>query len=164
MNGWAWVRIGAMLGFLGVAIGAFGAHGLKARLDALGTAATFRTGVEYHFYHALALMVVGMMWGKLPASTASNVAGLAFLAGITLFSGSLYALSMTGHRWLGMITPLGGAAFLAGWLTLVVAASTMDGQPAAGGSPDAARIQAPADPAATACQQTVLDMETSPRQ
>jgi uncharacterized membrane protein YgdD (TMEM256/DUF423 family) len=131
MNGWGWIRIGAVLGFLGVAIGAFGAHGLKARLGALGTTATFHTGVEYHFYHALALMAVGLMWGPLKVRTPANVAGWAFLAGVILFSGSIYVLSVTGYKKLGMITPFGGVAFLVGWAALVVAASTMDGKPGA---------------------------------
>ena len=160
MNGWGWVRVGAVLGFLGVAIGAFGAHGLKARLDALGTMATFHTGVEYHFYHALALLAVGMMWGALPPSRAANVAGWAFLVGVILFSGSLYVLSATGYKMLGMITPFGGLAFLVGWVALVVAASTMEGGPAAVNRPGQTLLQAPADPATATGEQATRDRET----
>jgi uncharacterized membrane protein YgdD (TMEM256/DUF423 family) len=160
MNGWGWIRIGAVLGFLGVAIGAFGAHGLKARLEALGTTTTFHTGVEYHFYHALALLAVGLIWGPLTPSRASNVAGWAFLVGVILFSGSIYVLSVTGYRRLGMITPFGGVAFLVGWLALVVAASTMGGWPAAGTRPGPTLLKAPADPVTGAGQQTTWDMET----
>lgn len=160
MNGWGWVRVGAVLGFLGVAIGAFGAHGLKTRLDALGTTATFHTGAEYHFYHALALLAVGMMWGASPASRASNVAGWAFLVGVILFSGSLYALSATGYKMLGMITPFGGVAFLVGWVALVVAASNASGWPAPESRPAQTLLLAPADPVTTAGEQTMRNRET----
>jgi uncharacterized membrane protein YgdD (TMEM256/DUF423 family) len=125
MNGWAWVRVGAVMGFLGVAIGAFGAHGLKSRLDSLGTAATFHTGVEYHFYHALAILAVGALGAWLPARNSLGVAGWAFLVGIVLFSGSLYVLSVTGIKPLGMITPFGGVAFLVGWAALAYSAWTL---------------------------------------
>jgi uncharacterized membrane protein YgdD (TMEM256/DUF423 family) len=165
MNGWGWIRIGAVLGFLGVAIGAFGAHGLKARLGALGTTATFHTGVEYHFYHALALMVVGLMWGPLRARMASNVAGWAFLAGVILFSGSIYVLSVTGYKKLGMITPIGGVAFLVGWAALVVAAATMEGWPAVNLPGPTTVLEVPTDPAANPETRTELpignDLETS---
>jgi uncharacterized membrane protein YgdD (TMEM256/DUF423 family) len=124
MNGWAWIRIGAVLGFLAVAIGAFGAHGLKARLEELGTAVTFHTGVEYHFYHALAVLALGVAWERLGGKTAGDIAGWAFLAGVIIFSGSLYVLSVTGFKKLGMITPFGGVAFLVGWAALAVAASS----------------------------------------
>jgi uncharacterized membrane protein YgdD (TMEM256/DUF423 family) len=124
MTGWGWVRVGAVLGFLAVAIGAFGAHGLKARLDSLGTAATFQTGVQYHMYHALAILAVGVMTGPLKPGTAGSVAGWAFLAGVVLFSGSLYVLAVTGQKWLGMIAPFGGVAMMAGWVALAVAATT----------------------------------------
>jgi len=119
MSGWAWVRVGAVVGFLGVALGAFGAHGLKARLDALGTSATFQTAVQYHMYHALALLAVGALAGPTRWG-AGSVAGWSFLLGVVVFSGSLYTLSLTGVRWLGAITPIGGVLFLAGWVTLAV--------------------------------------------
>src|SRR5689334_7113212 len=99
MTGWTWIRVGAVLGFLAVAIGAFGAHGLKGRLETLGTAATFQTGVQYHMYHALALLVVGMVCCGLPASRAAQVAAWGFTFGVVIFSGSLYVLSVTGIKW-----------------------------------------------------------------
>jgi len=133
MTGWGWVRIAAVLGFLGVGVGAFGAHGLKDRLDALGTAATYQTGVQYHMYHALALLALGVMAGP-SRTTAGSVAGWAFLVGVILFSGSLYVLSLTGIKWLGAITPFGGVAMLIGWAALAVAAGS-----AAAGRADAAR-------------------------
>jgi uncharacterized membrane protein YgdD (TMEM256/DUF423 family) len=124
MSGWAWVRVGAVLGFLAVALGAFGAHGLRDKLEALGTSATYQTAVQYHMYHALALLAVGLMPGPFRSSGASTVAGWAFLSGVVVFSGSLYVLSLTGMKWLGAITPIGGVAMLVGWAALAVAAST----------------------------------------
>ena len=112
--------IGSLAAFLAVALGAFAAHGLKARLDA-AMLATFETGVRYHMYHALALLAVGWAATRWPGA-AVNASGWLFVAGIVLFSGSLYVLSLTGVRWLGAITPLGGLAFLAGWLCLAWAA------------------------------------------
>jgi uncharacterized membrane protein YgdD (TMEM256/DUF423 family) len=123
MTGIAWLRVGAVLGFLAVAIGAFGAHGLKEHLDRIGRSATFETAVQYHFYHALALLAVGLLVGPHRAETAGQIAGWSFLVGVLMFSGSLYVLSLTGNTKLGMITPFGGLAFLAGWLALAVAAS-----------------------------------------
>lgn len=122
MHGWGWMRVGAVLGFLAVAFGAFGAHGLKARLDGLGTAASFQTAVQYHMYHALALLALGMIAVFRPG-TAVTVAGWSFLLGVLVFSGSLYVLSLTGLKWLGAITPIGGLAMLVGWAALAVAAS-----------------------------------------
>ena len=112
--------LGALAAFLAVALGAFAAHGLKARLDAT-MLVTFETGVRYHMYHALALLAVGWAATRWPGA-AVNASGWLFVAGIVLFSGSLYALSLTGVRWLGAITPFGGLAFLAGWLCLAWAA------------------------------------------
>ena len=83
--------------------------------------ATFETGVRYHIYHALALLAVGWAYARWPGS-AANASGWLLIAGTMLFSGSLYALALTGTRWLGAITPFGGAAFLAGWLCLAWAA------------------------------------------
>jgi len=103
-----------------VALGAFAAHGLKARLS-VELLATFETGVRYQMYHALALLAVGWACTRWPGG-AANASGWLFVAGSVLFSGSLYALSLSGVRWLGAITPLGGAAFLAGWLCLAWAA------------------------------------------
>jgi uncharacterized membrane protein YgdD (TMEM256/DUF423 family) len=112
--------LGALLAFIGVGLGAFAAHGLKARLDPT-LLATFEVGVRYHLYHALALLAVGWAATRWPG-TAVNASGWLFVAGIVVFSGSLYALSLSGVRWLGAITPLGGLAFLAGWLCLAWAA------------------------------------------
>jgi len=109
--------IGAILSGLAVAIGAFGAHGLKARLSA-DMLNTFEVGVRYHFYHALALFVVAWACTRWPSAT-TTAAGWLFVIGIIIFSGSLYVLAITGIRWLGAITPFGGLAFLAGWLCLI---------------------------------------------
>lgn len=103
-------------GFVGVALGAFGAHALKARLSA-EMLAVFDTGVRYQMYHVFALVAAAWAWARWPAR-AFALAGWLFIAGIALFSGSLYLLALTGVRWLGAITPLGGLAFLAGWLCL----------------------------------------------
>jgi len=111
---------GALAAFVAVALGAFAGHGLKSRLDPT-MLATFETGVRYHMYHALALLAVAWAAARWP-SAAVNASGWLFVAGIVLFSGSLYALSLSGVRWLGAITPLGGLAFLAGWLCLAWAA------------------------------------------
>ncbi len=99
--------------FLAVAIGAFGAHGLKSRVPA-DMLVVFETGVRYHVYHALALFLVAWLAEK-NISPTINYAGWAFAVGIFLFSGSLYALVLTGVRALGAITPLGGLSFLIGW-------------------------------------------------
>ena len=112
--------IGGLSGFLGVALGAFGAHALKARLDAELLVA-FETGVRYQMYHALALLAVGWAHTRWPGAVLTT-GGWLFVVGTALFSGSLYALSLTGVRWLGAITPIGGLAFLAGWLCLAWAA------------------------------------------
>jgi len=106
--------LGSIAALFAVAIGAFGAHGLKARI-APELLAVYKTGVEYHFYHALGLILVGLAAFHLPQSAYLTAAGWAMLGGILLFSGSLYVLSLTGLAWLGAITPLGGAAFLAAW-------------------------------------------------
>ena len=105
---------------LAVAIGAFGAHALKNRLDdySLGV---FQTAVQYHFYHSLALLAVGMIALSQPDSVLLRSSGWLFLIGILVFSGSLYLLSISGMRWLGAITPLGGLAFIAGWGCLAAA-------------------------------------------
>ena len=108
--------LGAVLGALGVAAGAFGAHGLKVRVSP-EMLAVFETGVRYHLIHALALLAVA--WASTHwTSAAIRVAGWLFVAGILVFSGSLYVLTLTGIRALGAITPFGGVAFIAGWLLL----------------------------------------------
>jgi uncharacterized membrane protein YgdD (TMEM256/DUF423 family) len=117
-------------GLLAVALGAFGAHGLRARMAALADGAQrlgwWETAAHYHLVHALALGLVAVLAARTP-STALQVAGFCFLAGIALFSGSLYAMTLTGMRALGAITPLGGLAFLAGWAAIIVAAVRMRG-------------------------------------
>jgi uncharacterized membrane protein YgdD (TMEM256/DUF423 family) len=108
---------GSLLAFFGVALGAFAAHGLKPRL-APDMFNVFETGVRYHMYHALALLAVAWASWRWPDSNA-HIAGWAFIIGIIIFSGSLYLLSVSGIRWLGAITPIGGVAFLIGWILLI---------------------------------------------
>jgi uncharacterized membrane protein YgdD (TMEM256/DUF423 family) len=108
--------LGSLSAFIGVALGAFAAHGLKGCL-APEMLATFETGVRYQMYHALALLAVAWAYSRWPAAMVI-AAGWLFVAGMLLFSGSLYALTLSGARWLGAITPLGGLAFLLGWLCL----------------------------------------------
>ncbi len=112
--------IGAGLGFLAVALGAFGAHALKGKLDA-DMLSVFETGVRYQFYHALALLVVGWACAHWSSSLMAT-AGWLFVAGVVLFSGSLYALALTGIKMLGAVTPVGGLCFLAGWACMAYAA------------------------------------------
>jgi uncharacterized membrane protein YgdD (TMEM256/DUF423 family) len=116
-----WVAAGAVSAGLAVAAGAFGAHALKARLgpDAL---AVWETGARYQMYHALALFAVAAAAHAWPGARAVRAAGALFVAGTVLFSGSLYALTLTGVRSLGAVTPLGGVAFIAGWACLAWAA------------------------------------------
>jgi len=109
--------MGALFAGLAVAAGAFGAHALRDRL-APDMLAIFETGARYQMYHALALLAVAWATVRWPESSAV-LAGWCFVAGIVVFSGSLYVLAFTGVRWLGAITPLGGLAFLAGWALLV---------------------------------------------
>ncbi len=116
----AWFAIGSVMAALGVVLGAFGAHGLEGRLGP-ERLAVFETGVWYHLYHALGLIVVAWAWTRW-RNAWTDAAGWFFIFGIVLFSGSLYLLAVTGARWLGAITPLGGLAFIAGWLALAVAA------------------------------------------
>ena len=115
-----WFAVGAIAAATGVALGAFGAHGLKSKVTP-ELLVVFETGVRYHMYHALALLAVGWAATRWPTPL-PNAAGWLFTAGIVIFSGSLYTMTLTGTRWLGAITPLGGLAFIAGWLTLATAA------------------------------------------
>jgi uncharacterized membrane protein YgdD (TMEM256/DUF423 family) len=112
--------LGAAAALAAVLLGAFGAHALKARLagDAL---ALWRTAVEYHFWHALGLIAVGLVALHLPGSVLLKWSGWTMLAGIALFSGSLYVLALTGVRALGAVTPFGGLAFIAAWALLAAA-------------------------------------------
>ena len=107
--------LGALLAALAVAAGAFGAHALQQRVPA-DLLAVFETGARYHVYHSLGLLAVGWLAERLPSSRAVRVAGWLFVSGIVLFSGSLYVLVLTGIRALGAVTPLGGLAFMAGWI------------------------------------------------
>jgi uncharacterized membrane protein YgdD (TMEM256/DUF423 family) len=136
-----WILLGAVAGALAVVMGAFATHGLKDRLHDIprGSAqsaaaagvpasmitaaellAIFETGARYQMYHALALVLVGLLAPRYPGR-AVQIAGWAFLAGIGLFSGSLYVLVLLGNPRLGMVTPFGGLAFIVGWLALAVA-------------------------------------------
>lgn len=112
--------IGAISAFVAVAAGAFGAHGLKNSLSA-EMLAVFETGARYQMYHAFAIILVALALPRF-ASSLVTTAGWLFVAGTIVFSGSLYALSLTETRWLGAITPIGGAMFLAGWLCFAYAA------------------------------------------
>jgi uncharacterized membrane protein YgdD (TMEM256/DUF423 family) len=113
--------LGAASALVAVAAGAFGAHGLKARLSP-EMLAVFETGARYQMYHALALVAAAWAAARWPGAAATWAGGL-FVAGTVLFSGSLYALALTGVRWLGAVTPVGGVAFLAGWAALAWAAA-----------------------------------------
>ncbi len=107
-------RIAAVLCFLAVALGAFGAHSLKATLQAHDMAGVWEKAVLYHFLHALALLILALH------GIANRAPSILFVAGIILLSGSLYLLALTNIRWLGAITPLGGLCFLAGWAWLAI--------------------------------------------
>ncbi|CAG7651363.1 hypothetical protein PAESOLCIP111_06299 [Paenibacillus solanacearum] len=115
------IGLGSIFGFLSVALGAFGAHALKASLtpDML---ANYQTGVQYQMMHSLGLIAIGLASSVLPSSGHLRRAGWAMAVGIIVFSGSLYILSVTGVKALGAITPIGGVAFLFGWLSLALAA------------------------------------------
>lgn len=118
--------ISACSGLIAVCLGAFGAHGLRGKID-LNLMNAFQTGVQYQFYHTLALMLVALLAIYLPHSKALLFAGWAFVLGMLLFSGSLYGLALSGPRWLGPITPLGGLSFIVGWVCLFVAALRFGG-------------------------------------
>ncbi len=109
--------IAALSGATSVILGAFAAHGLKAKLPE-NLLSAFSTGVEYQMYHSLALLAVGLMLNQWSQLAGLKVAAVAFMLGILLFSGSLYGLALTGQKWLGPITPLGGLAFIVAWLSL----------------------------------------------
>ncbi len=138
-GGWGFARIGAISAMIAVAAGAFGAHALRARVDARALE-VWETAARYQMYHALALLFVGWLatlpgdgdapMGRLYES-AVGVAGWAFVVGTVIFSGSLYLLTLTGMSWLGAITPLGGVAFLVGWGAVVWGVG-LDREPAEG--------------------------------
>ena len=112
--------IGGVNGALVVAFGAFGAHALKSRLSH-DMSVVYQTAVFYHAIHALGLLAIGVLAQWLPESGYLKAAGWTMLAGVVLFSGSLYLLSITGSRWLGAITPIGGTAFIVAWILLCIA-------------------------------------------
>lgn len=111
------LSIAAASGFLAVALGAFGAHALTLDTYAAGI---YQTAVQYHFVHSLALLAVALLCRQAPTGRSLPVAGAAFIVGLVVFCGSLYLLGITGARWLGAVTPVGGVAFLAGWLALLL--------------------------------------------
>jgi len=114
--------IGSLVGFLGVAAGAFGAHGLRSRLSP-DMLAVFETAVRYQMYHVFALLITAAVMARVGDARLLAIAGWSFITGVVLFSGSLYALALTGVSGLGAITPLGGLAFLVGWACLAVFAA-----------------------------------------
>ena len=116
-----WTTLGAFLGLLAVACGAFGAHALRDHLEP-ELLVVWETGSRYAMFHALALLAVGIAAARRPDEPRLRVAGAAFGFGVALFSGSLWAMALSGQRWLGAVTPLGGVAFMVGWLALLLAA------------------------------------------
>ena len=117
------IRIGAISAGIAVAAGAFGAHGLKQVIDAAGLE-VWKTGVQYHLAHALAMLLVAALAGQVALNVTQTV-GKLFLAGQVIFAGSLYLLAVTGIKWLGAITPLGGVCFLLGWGYLALCAGKL---------------------------------------
>ncbi len=113
--------LASLLGGLGVALGAFGAHAIRGRI-AENLLANYETGVRYHFYHALALFAVVVAIQRWPNSNLPVIAGWLFVIGVVIFSGSLYIMAFTGLRWLGAITPIGGVALIVGWICLMLVA------------------------------------------
>ena len=118
----AFTLIAAVLGFLGVALGAFGAHGLQATLDANGHADTFHTATQYHLIHAIALLAVAWLLQQNPQQRLLHWAGWLFTTGVILFSGSLYLLAIFDLSMMGALAPVGGLALLGGWACIAVAA------------------------------------------
>jgi uncharacterized membrane protein YgdD (TMEM256/DUF423 family) len=123
MSGTSWIRVGAVLGGLSVAFGAFGAHVLKDHLSEKSLE-VFETGAKYQMYHALALLAVGLLALHGRSGVMLSVAGWSFLLGTLLFSFSLYALALSGIGKLGMITPFGGVGLIIGWFALAIAAGS----------------------------------------
>lgn len=115
------VTLGSANAALAVVLGAFGAHALKARLSPQ-MLEVYHTAAQYHFYHALGMLLVGVLATQMQNTGALRLSGYLMLAGIVLFCGSLYVLAMSGITWLGAITPLGGLAFIAAWVVLALAA------------------------------------------
>jgi uncharacterized membrane protein YgdD (TMEM256/DUF423 family) len=115
------IALGSINAALAVMLGAFGAHALKARISP-EMLSVYHTASQYHFYHALGMLLIAALASQLNSSGALRLSGFLMLAGIVLFSGSLYLLAVTGVTWLGAITPLGGLAFIAAWVVLAYAA------------------------------------------
>ena len=113
------IILGSLNAFIGVALGAFGAHGLKSKV-APDMLTVWETAVQYHLIHALGLFLIGILCQLIPEASQVRVAGWLLLAGIVMFSGSLYAMVLTVTKPLGIITPIGGVAFLVGWLLLAL--------------------------------------------
>ena len=113
------LALGALFMAAAVVSGAFGAHGLKGKLSPELMVA-FKTAVDYQIYHALALLALGLTVGVYNESTLLSVAGAFFILGIVLFSGSLYGLALTGMKWLGPVTPIGGLSFIIGWVLMFI--------------------------------------------
>lgn len=114
------LTIGGIAMALAVSLGAFGAHGLQGKLSA-EMFDIFETGVRYNFYHAIGLLIIGVLAFHLPETGLLRWSGWLMIAGIVIFSGSLYLLSMSGVRWLGAITPIGGICFIVSWILLAIA-------------------------------------------
>jgi uncharacterized membrane protein YgdD (TMEM256/DUF423 family) len=114
------IQTAAVLGALAVIFGAFGAHALEEMLVSTGRLDTYETAVSYHFYHSLALLMVGILSLHFPGNKRMNYSALFFIAGILIFSGSLYVLCLSQVTWLGAITPLGGLSFILGWVMLLL--------------------------------------------
>lgn len=115
------IQLAAILGGLGVAIGAFGAHTLRPMLEASHRFDTFETAVRYQFYHALALLGIGVLWALRPELRGLGTTGGLWLGGVMVFSGSLYLLCFTGLTKLGAVAPVGGLLLIGGWLSLLLA-------------------------------------------
>jgi uncharacterized membrane protein YgdD (TMEM256/DUF423 family) len=115
------ISLASLSGMFAVILGAFGAHALRGRLEDYQLR-VYETAVQYHFYHSLALLAVGLIALSHPQTALLKSAGWLFFLGILVFSGSLYLLAVTGTKWLGAITPLGGLAFMAGWASLAAVA------------------------------------------
>jgi uncharacterized membrane protein YgdD (TMEM256/DUF423 family) len=116
-----YTKIGALMAMLSVVLGAFGAHALKDKLTS-DMMDVYQTGVQYHMFHAVGILLISLLIERLPGQRLALWAARLLLAGIVLFSGSLYALALSGIDALGAITPLGGVAFIAGWICLALAA------------------------------------------
>jgi len=113
------IQTAAVFGTLAVIFGAFGAHALEELLVSTGREDTYETAVDYHFYHSLALLFIGILYHLFPEKKRLNFSAIFFIAGILIFSGSLYFLCLSQITWLGAITPLGGLSFILGWVMLL---------------------------------------------